>query len=100
MGNLGVEMLVRHPITPWDEQTLLEAYEILIQPQARFQGHFFMEKRQELGYLLEGELMVEIGGRAFRMGVGDCVRLTRDTPQGWQNPLEVRARLFWIIIGG
>ena len=43
-------MLVHHPITPWDEQPLLEAHEILIQPQARLEGHFFMDEPQGLGY--------------------------------------------------
>lgn len=97
LGNLGEELLVAHRITPWDEQTGLEAYEILIQPQAHLHGHFFVEKREELGYLLEGELIVEIGGRHLSMGVGDCVRLARETPQGWQNPGEAPARLLWVI---
>jgi transcriptional regulator with XRE-family HTH domain len=99
LGNLGEDQLMAHRITPWGQEALLEAYEISLQPGARIQGHFFLEKREELGYLLEGELVVEVGGRALGMTAGECIHLVRETPQSWQNPQETQARLIWVIGG-
>lgn len=99
LGKAGIEGLNAYRITPLEGEALLEAYEIWISPQARIQGHFFQEKREELGYLLEGELLVEMGGRALRMGQGECIRLVRETPQSWQNPGETKAGLLWVLGG-
>lgn len=99
LGVPGGQELTAYRITPWEGEAALEAYEIWIEPQAKIQGHFFRGKREELGYLLQGELVVEIGGRAFHVGEGECIRLLSQTPQAWQNPGEIQARLIWVIGG-
>lgn len=99
LGSTTGDELSAYRMTPWEGKGLLEAYEICIKPQVRIQGHFFQEKREELGYLLEGELIVETGGRALHMGQGECIRLLRETPSAWQNPGESQAKLIWVIGG-
>jgi|YNPNPStandDraft_1061719.scaffolds.fasta_scaffold05205_3 transcriptional regulator with XRE-family HTH domain/KaiC/GvpD/RAD55 family RecA-like ATPase len=99
LGGPAGEGLSAYRITPWEAEGVLEAYEICIEPQARIQAHFFQEKREELGYLLEGELVVETGGKALHLGQGECIRLVRQTPHAWQNPAETQARLLWVIGG-
>jgi transcriptional regulator with XRE-family HTH domain/KaiC/GvpD/RAD55 family RecA-like ATPase len=74
-----------------------EAYEVTIQPQARLGGHFFNQKGAELGYLMEGELLVEFRERKFLMERGDSIRLLEELPRGWENPKETPARLIWIM---
>lgn len=96
VGSAGEE-LSAYRITTREGEVSLEAYEIWIEPQSRIQGHFFQEKREELGYLLEGELVLEIGGRTLHMGQGDCIRLLRETPQAWNNPGETLAKLIWVL---
>ncbi len=99
LSSPGSEELTAYRITPWEGNAVLEAYEIWIRPKARLQGHFFQEKREELGYLLDGELVVEVGGRLLHMEQGECIRLLRETPQAWENPGESQAKLIWVIGG-
>lgn len=99
LGSSTGEELVAYRMTPWEGEAIMEAYEIWIKPQVRIQGHFFQEKREELGYLLEGELVVETGARALHVAQGECIRFLRQTPQAWQNPGEIQAKLIWVIGG-
>jgi transcriptional regulator with XRE-family HTH domain/KaiC/GvpD/RAD55 family RecA-like ATPase len=93
----GEEQVVAFALTTWAEGQGLEAYEIRVQPGAHLQGHFFRDKREELGYLLRGEAWVHLGGEGCRMSPGDAIHLRREVPERWSNPLDAEARFLWVL---
>ena len=50
---------------------------------------------EELIYLLEGALEVEVAGETFRLRSGDAIHFRTDRPHRWRNPGTRRARAVW-----
>jgi transcriptional regulator with XRE-family HTH domain/KaiC/GvpD/RAD55 family RecA-like ATPase len=86
-------------ITPWNQMGNLEAYDIRLQPGARLQGHFFLDKREEFGFLVEGEARLQLEGRELRMLPGDGIHLIQEIPDAWLNPQDAEARFVWVLRG-
>ena len=93
------EQVVAYLITPWSEMSHLEAYEIHLRPGTHLQGHFFLDKREEFGYLVQGEARLRLDGQEFQMLPGDGVHLIQDIPDGWINPQDTEARFIWVLRG-
>ncbi|MEO1732140.1 MAG: XRE family transcriptional regulator [Pseudomonadota bacterium] len=51
---------------------------------------------QEVGYLVSGQLELEIGSRSFTIGPGDSFRI-RGEPFRWRNPYSKPAVAIWVI---
>ena len=51
---------------------------------------------QEVGYLISGQLNLEVGGRSFTIQPGDSFRI-RGEAFRWSNPLDVPAVAIWVI---
>jgi quercetin dioxygenase-like cupin family protein/ribosome-binding protein aMBF1 (putative translation factor) len=51
---------------------------------------------EELIYLLEGALEVEVAGETFRLRSGDAIHFRTDRPHRWRNPGARRARAVWM----
>ncbi|SFT92575.1 helix-turn-helix domain-containing protein [Sedimentitalea nanhaiensis] len=51
---------------------------------------------QEVGYLLSGKLILEIGARRFTILPGDSFRI-RGEPHRWMNPHDAPAVAIWVI---
>ncbi|WP_299147107.1 helix-turn-helix domain-containing protein [uncultured Tateyamaria sp.] len=51
---------------------------------------------QEVGYLISGQLDLEISGRTFTIGPGDSFRV-RGEPFCWKNPYDQPAVAIWVI---
>jgi transcriptional regulator with XRE-family HTH domain/KaiC/GvpD/RAD55 family RecA-like ATPase len=75
----------------------MEAYELHIQPGAQIAGHFFLNKGEEFGYLLRGEVRVRLNGQESLMKTGDSVHLVHEIPDRWTNPQDTVAVFIWMI---
>jgi quercetin dioxygenase-like cupin family protein/DNA-binding Xre family transcriptional regulator len=51
---------------------------------------------EELIYLLEGALEVEVAGETFRLRSGDAIHFRTDRPHRWRNPGARPARAVWM----
>jgi transcriptional regulator with XRE-family HTH domain len=95
----GEDEVVAYSLTPLSHFGNLRIYEIQLQPAARLQGHFFVQKGEELGYLLGGEVRVGLNGQEHRMLPGDVIHLIQEVPEHWVNPQESEALLLWVLRG-
>ncbi len=50
---------------------------------------------EELVFVLEGEIDQIIDGQVFRLGPGDSLHYTGQTPHSWANPTDRTARILW-----
>lgn len=91
------QQVMAYTLTQWYRGSDIEAYELHVQPGAQLHGHFFLNKGEEFGYLLEGELLVQLKGQESRMLPGDAIRLIHEIPDRWVNPQDTEARLVWVI---
>ena len=85
-------------LTPVDFDPKAEPYLIEIPPEKTLPSHFFIHKGDEFGYLLSGELQVELQMDLHTVHVGDVVYLTTEMPSQWKNPGPEVAKLLWIKI--
>jgi quercetin dioxygenase-like cupin family protein len=51
---------------------------------------------QEVGYLVSGQLDIEISGTLHRLSTGDSFRV-RGEPFRWLNPYSSKAEVIWVI---
>lgn len=51
---------------------------------------------QEVGYVLNGQLDLVIGGREFTLRAGDSFRV-KGEPFRWSNPYSVKCDVIWVI---
>ncbi len=51
---------------------------------------------QEVGYVISGQLDLEIDGKMFTLNAGDSFRV-RGEPFRWMNPTETPAVVIWVI---
>jgi transcriptional regulator with XRE-family HTH domain len=56
----------------------------------------YTHEGEECGFLLEGELEVEVNGKIQRMKPGDTVTLRSSTPHRISNPGKKKALAFWV----
>lgn len=54
----------------------------------------------EVSYVLEGHVMIEVGGEVYRAGPGDLVYKPNGVPHAFWNPGEQPARVLEIIAPG
>ena len=46
-------------------------------------------------FVLDGEIVQELGGQEFCMTAGDCLHYSGQTPHAWSNRTDQPARLLW-----
>jgi len=51
---------------------------------------------EEFVYVLEGELLIELEGKSFRLGVGDNAHYPSTARHKWLNPGKTETVLLWI----
>jgi transcriptional regulator with XRE-family HTH domain len=83
-------------LTPPDFEGRMEPHLVEIMPHETLSSHFFSHKGEEMGYLLAGELEVQIKGTVRSMKAGDTIYLTTEAPAEWKNRAADVARLLWV----
>jgi transcriptional regulator with XRE-family HTH domain len=74
----------------------MQALTFALEPGAVHRRPLFEHRRDDLIYLEEGELEVELGHRRLRMRAGDVAHLVLDSPRELLNPGTVPARGLWV----
>jgi transcriptional regulator with XRE-family HTH domain/KaiC/GvpD/RAD55 family RecA-like ATPase len=79
-------------------ESKIESYVITFPPESKTPAHFFSHKGDEAGYLLSGELRLQMDTGLEPIKPGDWIYLTSHTPLYWENPGSGPAKLLWIKI--
>jgi transcriptional regulator with XRE-family HTH domain len=96
--DLSEESISGKLLTPLDFEAKAEPYIIEIAPNKSIPAHFFIHKGEELGYLLSGELQMNMEKTTYTARAGDLIYLTNDIPAWWKNTGAETAKLLWIKV--
>ena len=96
--NLSEDLVQTKLLIPPDIESRAEPYLIEIPPGKAVPLHFFIHKKEEMGYLLSGTLEVKFGKSAHALRAGDTICLRDEIPTKWENPGEDVAQLLWINV--
>jgi len=75
----------------------MEGILVTIEPGSNW-GQVYSHRGEEIRYILEGQLEVDIGGNKTLLGKGDCVWHDSEIPHTLRNPGKKKARYFVVII--
>lgn len=90
-GQVSGELLL-----PPELEIPVDATLIRFLPGKKIAGHFFAHKGREMGYLIAGQLEMEIDSQVFQINAGDTIYLDKDMPSGWKNLSDQGAELLWL----
>jgi transcriptional regulator with XRE-family HTH domain len=62
-------------------------------------GAFMRHAGQELGYVLSGRLVVDVGFDSYQLGAGDSISFPAPTPHRLSNPGTEPAAAVWCVLG-
>ncbi len=82
-------------LTPQARARLLAASIHFVKPGGGSHGTITHEG-EELGYILEGELDLEVDGQTHHLNTGDSFFFTCDRPHGYHNPGEEITKIIWV----
>lgn len=89
-GGIALEML-----TGAMRGGLLQASIHIIQPGAKSDGQI-EHIGEEVGYVLEGTVMLSLGSKEYRLVAGDSFHFASQIPHGYENIGESVARIIWV----
>jgi mannose-6-phosphate isomerase-like protein (cupin superfamily) len=75
----------------------MEGLLVTVEPGSDW-GEAYSHPGEEIRYILEGSLEVDIGGKKYVLKKGDCLWHTADVPHTLRNPGKRKARYFVVII--
>lgn len=82
-------------LAPYAEGCMLQANIHIVAVGGRSDG-VISHVGEEVGYLVEGELELEVDGRRYRLRPGDSFYFPSDRPHGYRNVGETEARVIWV----
>jgi uncharacterized cupin superfamily protein len=89
-GGLGLERLVLP-----QRGGLLQANIHIIDPGEASDGQI-EHTGEEMGYVLEGTVELQLGHERFILQPGDAFTFSSQVPHGYRNAGEVVARILWV----
>ena len=89
-GGVSLELLV-----PETDSQLLQANIHIVPPGAGSEGDIEHDG-EEIGYVLEGELELTVGGETNTLRPGDSFFFRSDMPHGYRNVGATEARVVWV----
>ena len=75
----------------------MEPYLLTLKKGAIVQGHFSTYKGDEVAFVMEGELEVEIQGERHPLRPGDSLYIESTVPSRWVNVGKGEAVLLWVL---
>jgi mannose-6-phosphate isomerase-like protein (cupin superfamily) len=75
----------------------MEGILVTVEPGSDW-GEAYSHRGEEIRYILEGSLEVDIGGKQYLLKKGDCLWHTSEVPHTLRNPGKKKARYFVVII--
>ena len=83
-------------LCPMDFEGKAEPYLVELAPGASLNGHWFVHKGEEMGYVLAGNPQMKARQSLHELRPGDLIHLTSDMPTLWANPGDTPAQLLWL----
>jgi transcriptional regulator with XRE-family HTH domain len=68
-----------------------------IEPDRGSGGAPYTHDADEIGYVIDGTIDLEIDGKPYRLGPGDCFAFSSRLPHRFHNPGPRPARVIWVI---
>jgi transcriptional regulator with XRE-family HTH domain len=75
----------------------MEPHLLALKEGATVNGHFYSHKGDEFGYVIEGELEVELSGEKQLLRQGDSLYIESIAPSKWANVGKGEAVLLWVL---
>jgi quercetin dioxygenase-like cupin family protein len=75
----------------------MEGILVTIEPGSDW-GQAYAHSGEEIRYVLEGKLEVDIGGKKYLLKKGDCLWHTSEVPHTLRNPGKKKAKYFVVIM--
>jgi len=75
----------------------MEGILVTVEPGSDW-GLVYSHPGEEIRYVLEGQLEVDIGGKKAVLGKGDCIWHSAQVPHSLRNPGKKKAKYFVVII--
>ena len=82
-------------LIPSPENRLLSATIHVVEP-GKGSGGFIQHQGEEIGYILEGELELNVDGKAYNLVPGDSFFFGSNLPHGYSNIGNVTTRILWV----
>lgn len=89
------EGIVAEVMVPYREGRLLEGFVFVMEPGGHSGGRLEHDG-EECGYVLDGELELEVGNDTYYLAAGDSFFFSSHIPHAYRNPGETTARVIWI----
>lgn len=83
-------------LVPSGGETGFEVWILEIEPGRVIKQHFFDEKCEEVGYVMEGSVIFQSGSRDLEAVKGSLIHLVERTPSRWKNKGEAKATILWL----
>jgi len=83
-------------VIPSGGETGFEVWLLEIEPGRVIKQHFFDEKCEEVGYVIEGSVLFQSGSRDLEAVKGSLIHLVERTPSRWKNKGEEKATILWL----
>ncbi|MEL6218224.1 MAG: XRE family transcriptional regulator [Pseudomonadota bacterium] len=82
-------------LAPYAEGCMLQANIHIVAAGGRSDG-VISHLGEEVGFLLEGELELEVDGQRYQLRPGDSFYFSSDRPHGYRNLGSSEARVLWV----
>jgi transcriptional regulator with XRE-family HTH domain len=82
-------------LIPSTDGRLLEGFVVVIKPGGH-SGGILQHKGEEVGYVIEGSLELEIDGKVHHLAAGDSFHFPSDLPHRYANAGTTTMRAVWI----
>lgn len=87
---------VQHQLLTRGLQLSFEFIVVEVPPAASTGDFLYVHEGEECGFLLEGELDVEISGQTFHLKPGDSITMKSNIPHRLSNPGKKKASAVWV----
>lgn len=74
----------------------LRGFFMVIQPGCNSGAQPYTHKGEEIGFLLSGQLQLQIDGETFGLHEGDCFAFSSSKPHQFANVAAIPASVFWV----
>lgn len=82
-------------VIPYASRHLLQCNIHIVEPGGTSDGQI-QHEGEEVGYVLEGQVELQVGGKSYTLNCGDTFHFPSDRPHGYRNVGNTVARIFWV----
>ena len=75
---------------------VLEPLLVTVRPNSDLEEPYRHEG-EEFAYVIEGELLFDVGGKEYRLGSGDSIHLLPTVPHAIRNGTDEPAKVLWVL---